>query len=285
MASPWVGPPDRGELRHDGVLRSVPAFKALLGIGLHPLSRLGPRLVPAASVRTPFPHQHAIDGPWDVRFERAAASLLFAKRSPRVWLVEVQAVNISAARFYCLQRQVSAVDAYKHRVVGGYGGDRPSAPARRVESPPSAPAHHVGHAPYGHGALVDVVVARKDEVHPMLREKRLQVFPHFLVTAVPRGAIGRPVQEDDPPVLARGGQVSLQEVSLLLRVRTPITVIQLAVERDEVGVAPVEGVVALGATRTAERRVEVLEKGGTVPLPHVVVAEDREYGHSLDEVS
>jgi hypothetical protein len=45
---------------------------------------------------------HAIDGPWDVRFERAAASYLFAKRSPRVWLVEVQAVNISAARFYCL---------------------------------------------------------------------------------------------------------------------------------------------------------------------------------------
>ena len=97
MASPRIGPPDRGGAKH------------------------------------------AIDGPWDVRFERAAASLLFAKRSPRVRLVEVQAVNISAARFYRLQRQVSAVDAYKHRVVGGYGGYCPSAPARRVEFPRSAP--------------------------------------------------------------------------------------------------------------------------------------------------
>src|SRR5215208_1958408 len=86
-------------------------------------------------------------------------------------------------------------------------------------------------------------------------------------------------------MLARGCQVSLQEAPLLLRVRTPITVIQLAVERDEVGVAPVEGVVALGATRTAEGRVEVFEKDGTVSLPHVVVGEDRESGHSLDAVS
>jgi hypothetical protein len=52
--------------------------------------------------------------------------------------------------------------------------------------------------------------------------------------------------------------------------------IQLAVERDEVGVAPVEGVVALGATHTAEGWMEVFEEGGAVPLPHVVVAEDRE---------
>jgi hypothetical protein len=110
----------------------------------------------------------------------------------------------------------------------------------------------------------------------MLHEERLQVLPRFLITAVPRGAIGRPVQEHDPPALARGSQVSLQEVPLLLQVRTPITVIQLAVERDEVRVAPIEGVVALGATRTAERRMEVFEKGCAVPLPHLVVAEDRE---------
>src|SRR5215217_6352254 len=86
-------------------------------------------------------------------------------------------------------------------------------------------------------------------------------------------------------MLARGCQVSLQEVPLLLRVRTPITVIQLAVERDEVSVAPIEGVVALGAGQAAEGRMEVFEEGGAVPLPHVVVAEDREKRHSLDEVS
>jgi hypothetical protein len=72
------------------------------------------------------------------------------------------------------------------------------------------------------------------------------------------------VQEHDPPALARCGQVSLQEGSLLLRVRTRIAVVQLAVEGDEVGVAPVEGVIALGAAGAAEGRVEVLQEGGAV---------------------
>jgi hypothetical protein len=73
----------------------------------------------------------------------------------------------------------------------------------------------------------------------------------------------------------------LQEVLLSLRVRTSIAVVQLAVEGDEMGVAPIEGVVAFGTARAFERRVEVLEEGGAVAPHHVVVAEDRKTGTVL----
>jgi hypothetical protein len=57
------------------------------------------------------------------------------------------------------------------------------------------------------------------------------------------------VQERDLPALAGGSQVLVEEVLLLLGAGAPIAVVKLAVEGDEVGVAPVEGVVALGAAR------------------------------------
>jgi hypothetical protein len=69
---------------------------------------------------------------------KAIASRLFARRSLRVGLVEFQAVNNLAAHFYCLQQQVSAVDAHEHRVVGGHGGGCQLAIARRIQ-PPAAP--------------------------------------------------------------------------------------------------------------------------------------------------
>src|SRR5215208_2726472 len=101
---------------------------------------------------------------------------------------------------------------------------------------------------------------------------------------MPRGTVGRPVQERDLPALTRGCQILLQEILLPLRVRTSIAVVQFAVEGDEMCIAPVEGVVALGAARAFERWVEVLEEGGAVAPHHVVVAENREQGYSLDEV-
>ena len=100
----------------------------------------------------------------------------------------------------------------------------------------------------------------------MPREERLQILPYPPVTAMPRGTVGRPVQERDLPALARGSQVLLQEVLLPLRVRTSIAVVQLAVEGDEMGVAPIEGVVALGAARAFERRWKFSRKAVPSPL-------------------
>src|SRR5918997_7057273 len=125
--------------------------------------------------------------------------------SLRVGLVEVKAVDDLAARLYGLQQQAAATDAHEHRVVGGHGGGCQLAIARWIQPPAASPAHHVGHSPYGHGALIDVIVAREDYVHPMLHEERLQVLPHPLVAAVSRGTVGRPVQERNPPEFARGG--------------------------------------------------------------------------------
>src|SRR5215212_2355595 len=153
----------------------------------------------------------------------------------------LETVEHCAVRLHGLQGETRAVHAHQHRVVGGPRASCQPVHAGRVEPPASSPAHDVGNALYGHGPLVDVVVAREDEIHAVLREDWREVFPHPLVAAVPRRTVGGPVQERDPPALARGGQVSLQEAPLLLRIRTPITVIQLAVKRDEVGISPVEG--------------------------------------------
>src|SRR5215212_2264947 len=94
-------------------------------------------------------------GCFDARFE-------IARRSSLVRVVEVQAVNNLAVRFYGLQHQVSALDAYEHRVVGGLREGRQRTLAGWVQPPAASPAHYVGHSPYGHCALVDVVVAGED---------------------------------------------------------------------------------------------------------------------------
>jgi hypothetical protein len=86
------------------------------------------------------------------------------------------------------------------------------------------------------------------------------------------------------PALVRSGQIALQEGLLPLGTGTLVAVVQFAVEGDEVGISPVEGVVALRAAWAAKGRVEIVEEGGAIPIPHVVVAEDGKDGHLFDEL-
>src|SRR5215217_3714785 len=188
----------------------------------------------------------------------------------------VEAVEHGAVGPHGLQGETLGGHTHEHCMVGGPGAGRQSTLARRVEPPAASPAHDVGHPLYRYGALVDVVVTREDQVHLVPREDRLEVLPHPVVAAVSRRAVGGSVQERDLQALVRGGQVALQERLLLLRASTLVAIVQFAVQGDEMGIAPVGGVVAFGAARAAEGRVEVLKEGGAVPLSHVVVAEDRE---------
>src|SRR5919107_1338968 len=196
----------------------------------------------------------------------------------------VEAVEHGAIWLHGFEKETPAVNANQHRVVGGPGAGRQSILARRVEPPAASPAHHVGRSLYGHGAFIDVVVTREDEIDPVPREERLEVSSDRLVAAVPRRAVRGPVQEHHLPALARGGQIALQKGLLPLGTGTLVAVVQFAIQGDEVGISPVEGVVAFRAARAVEGRVEILEKGGAIPLSHVVVAEDRKDGHILDEV-
>src|SRR5215218_6276166 len=196
----------------------------------------------------------------------------------------VETVECGAVRLYGLQGEMCAVYVHQHCVVSRPGAGCQRALARRVEPPSASPAHHVGHPLYRHGALVDVVVTCEDQVHLVPRKDRYKICPHPLIAAVPGGAVGRSVQKCHLPALARGGQVALQERLLMLRASALVAVVQFAVEGNEMGISPVEGVVAFGATRAAEGWVEVLEEGGAVYLSHVVVAEDGVDGNLLDEL-
>jgi hypothetical protein len=62
------------------------------------------------------------------------------------------------------------------------------------------------------------------------------------------------VQESELPALERGGEVLLQEGLLFRGTSRPVAVVELTVESDEVGSAPVEGVVALGTAVAVEGR-------------------------------
>src|SRR5829696_3839465 len=195
-----------------------------------------------------------------------------------------ETVEHGAIWLHGFEEETSAVYAHQHRVVGGLGAGRQTTLARRVEPPAASPAHHVGHSLYGHGAFIDVVVTREDEIELVPREERLEVSSDRLVAAVPRRAVRGPVQERHLPALARGGQIALQKGLLPLGTGTLVAVVQFAVEGDEVGISPVEGVVALRAAWAAKGRVEIVEEGGAIPIPHVVVAEDGKDGHLFDEL-
>src|SRR5215212_8173980 len=101
--------------------------------------------------------------------------------------------------------------------MGGLREGRTLALAHPIQPPAASTAHHVGHPPYGHSALVDVVVAGEDHVHLVPPEYPFQFLPHPPIAAVPRGTVWGPVQERDLPALAGGGQVFLQEGLLPLR--------------------------------------------------------------------
>src|SRR5215212_810329 len=109
----------------------------------------------------------------------------------------VDTVEHGAVGFYSLQGKPSPVYAHHHRVVCGPRASRQATLARRVEPPATSPTHDVRNTPYGRHTLIDVVVTREDEVHPVPREDWLEVSTHTLVAAVPRGAVGGSVQERD----------------------------------------------------------------------------------------
>src|SRR5215210_2434423 len=121
----------------------------------------------------------------------------------------LETVEHGAVRLYGLKGETPAIHVHKHRVVGGPRAGRQSTLARRVEPPAASPAYDVHNAPYRHGAFVDMVVAREDEVHTVLREERREVMADRLVAAMSGGAVGGSVQERDLQALARGGQVAL----------------------------------------------------------------------------
>src|SRR5215208_20371 len=192
-------------------------------------------------------------------------------------------VEHATVGLYGLKDDSRIVHVDEHRVVGGLGAGRPLPLARRVEFPTASPTNHVGNSLYRCRALVDVIVPREDHVDTVVSKQRLEVLPYLLVVAVPGRAIKGPMQEGEPPALARRGEVLLQEGPLLLGITAPVVVVELAVYGDEVGIAPVEGVETFGAARALKGRVEVVEVGGSVPVLDVMVAQHGEEGHLPDE--
>src|SRR5919199_3105488 len=161
-------------------------------------------------------------------------------------------------------------------MMGGLGEGRPLAPACGVQLLPATTGDYVGYSSYRDRALVVVVVAVENHVHLVANKRRLKVFTYLLVAAMLRGAVDRPVEEHDLPGLTCSSQVALQPGFLLLRAVAAVLVVQLAIQCDEVNVAPVEGVVTPCVLRIVARQVKVLEICRIVAFLHVVVAQDRE---------
>src|SRR5215208_6534427 len=159
-------------------------------------------------------------------------------RSAPLRPAEISAIYHGTVRLYGLKGEALAVNAYHHRVVGRLGEGRPLAPARRVQPLASAPAQHIRDPTDRSRALIGVVVAAEDQVHPLAYQYRLEVFAYPLVAAVLGGAVDRPVEVHDLPRLVRLPKVACEPGLLFFWVAAAVLVVQLAVERDEVGVAP-----------------------------------------------
>src|SRR5688572_26858469 len=102
----------------------------------------------------------------------------------------------------------------------------------------------IGHPILGDGALVMMIVAGKDDVHPVPLEQGNEVAAHVLITSVIAGRERRAVQVDHGPRRAALRQILLEPLDLF-------ATDPLRVEGHEVDVTPIKRVPALVAGRPA----------------------------------